>query len=94
MTINFDSGYVPDIEVRHRLYIARDLAKLEKGELADLIGVSRNTIGNYEGGDTTHMRKIVLKQWALACGVSLDWIMTGESPHETPPNGTHTETTG
>ena len=50
MTTAYNMGNVPPIEVRHRLRIAREYAGLEQNELAELIGVSRNTVGNAESG--------------------------------------------
>lgn len=79
MTTAYDSGNVPPIEVRHRLRIAREFAGLEQKELADLIGVSRNTVGNAETGGVKP-RRITLNAWALACGVPVSWILTGEGP--------------
>ncbi|MCV7065642.1 helix-turn-helix transcriptional regulator [Mycolicibacterium farcinogenes] len=77
MTTAYESGSVPQIEVRHRLRIAREYAGLEQSELADLIGVSRNTVGNYEKGHGDP-RRIVINAWALACGVPASWILTGD----------------
>lgn len=79
MTIAFGGGAVPQIELRHRLQIAREYAGLEQGELAERMGVSRNSVSNYEHGRTTP-RKIVLNAWAMACGVSIDWIRDGVAP--------------
>lgn len=78
MTTAFDSGSVPPIEVRHRLRIAREYAGLEQDQLADLIGVSRNTVGNAEKGRVTP-RQITINAWALVCGVPRGWIKTGTS---------------
>lgn len=83
MTTAYDQGTVPVIEVRHRLRIAREAAGLDQEQLADLIGISRNSIGNIEKGKLkTAPRKIVINAWALACGVPVGWLTTG---HEPPP---------
>ncbi|MGB3370022.1 MAG: helix-turn-helix transcriptional regulator [Rhodococcus sp. (in: high G+C Gram-positive bacteria)] len=68
--------------------IAREAIELEQSELADRMGVSRNTIGNAEKG-RTKPRKIVLNAWALACGVPVSWLETGnaENPHPDGPDG-------
>jgi DNA-binding XRE family transcriptional regulator len=89
MTIAYESGDVPPIEVRHRLRIAREYAGLEQDELADLIGVSRNTIGNAEKG-RVKPRKITLNAWGLACGVPVSWIEKGVpdcGPPQSPLDG-------
>ena len=83
MTTAYNSGRAPEILVRHRLRIAREAARLEQAELATLIGVSRGTIGNAEKG-RTEVRKILLNAWALACGVPVSWLETGQ---DTSPDG-------
>jgi transcriptional regulator with XRE-family HTH domain len=83
MTSAYDQGNIPEITMRHRLRIARESIGLDQDQLADLIGVSRNTIGNMEKGrGKTPPRKLILNAWALACGVPVSWILTGK---ETPP---------
>lgn len=72
-------GAEPTIELRHRLLIAREWAGYEQTQLAEEMGVSRNTISNYEHGRTTP-RKLVLNAWARACGVSMDWLLGRGQP--------------
>ncbi|OZF00870.1 DNA-binding protein [Rhodococcus sp. 15-1154-1] len=89
MTTAYESGKVPEIQVHHRLRIAREAVELEQSELADRMGVSRNTIGNAEKG-RTRPRKILLNAWALACGVPVGWLETGNAESPRPdgdPNG-------
>lgn len=50
MTSAYEGGHIPQIEVRHRLRIAREYAGLEQDELAAAMGVSRNTVTNTEKG--------------------------------------------
>lgn len=83
MTRAYERGVVPTIEIRHRLRIAREFAGYERDELADAIEVSRNTIGNAESG-RSKPRKIMINAWALACGVPVSWIMTGEHGGDGP----------
>jgi transcriptional regulator with XRE-family HTH domain len=81
MTSAYDQGSIPVISVRHRLRIAREHAGLEQDELADRVGISRNTVGNIEKGRLkTPPRKIVVNAWALACGVPVQWILDGTLP--------------
>lgn len=84
MTSAYNQGRIPEVEMRHRLRIAREFAGYEREELARLMEVSRNTVGNAEAGRTVP-RKIMLNAWALACGVPVDWIITGQPPQ--PPDG-------
>ncbi|WP_366076933.1 helix-turn-helix transcriptional regulator [uncultured Aeromicrobium sp.] len=53
--------------------------ELNQSQLAETIGVARNTIARVEQGATTPRRPVLIA-WALACGVSLHWIETGEAP--------------
>ena len=46
--------------------------------MADYLGVSRQTIGNYASG-RTHPTKGDMRLWAMRCGVSLRWLETGEA---------------
>lgn len=69
---------MPPIEVRHRLRIAREYAGLDQKQLADLIGISRTSVGNAETG-VVRPRRITLNAWALACGVPVSWLTDGVS---------------
>ena len=82
MTSAYETGTVPQIEVRHRLRIAREHAGLEQDQLAELIGISRTTVSNSEKGRSAP-RRIVVNAWAMACGVPASWIWTGDAS-ETP----------
>lgn len=86
MTSAYESGNVPEVQVKHRLRIAREFAGLEQDELAERIGVSRTTIGNAERG-VVKPRKITINAWALACGVPASWIETGSEPQNRPDGG-------
>jgi len=72
-------GTVPEWSVSDRLRKAREHAGYEQAALAEAIGVSKNTIGNYERGAVTPRRPVLLS-WALATGVPLVWLVDGESP--------------
>jgi transcriptional regulator with XRE-family HTH domain len=69
--------HIPEWTPGDRFRKARLDAGLKQHELADLIGVDKNTIGNYENGVTTRYQKIVLNQWALATGVPVSWLRDG-----------------
>lgn len=79
MTSAYESGNVPEIQVHHRLRIAREFAHLEQQQLADRIGISRNSVSSAELG-RTKPRKITLNAWALATGVPVTWLITGQTP--------------
>lgn len=83
MTSAYNQGVCPEVQIRHRLRIAREHAGYDQGQLADLVGVSRNTISNAETG-AVEPRRIIVNAWALACGVPVDWIITGKPPNDDP----------
>lgn len=85
MTSAYDRGSVPQIELRHRLRIAREFAGLEQSELADVIGTSRTTVSSAENKKHYTPRRILLNAWALATGVPVTWLITGEGPDGGPP---------
>ncbi|WP_089244775.1 helix-turn-helix transcriptional regulator [Rhodococcoides kyotonense] len=68
----------PEIKIHHRMRIAREEAGFEQGQLAELVGVSRNTISAAEKGRTAP-RRILINAWAVACDVPVDWLITGET---------------
>ncbi|MEV8339250.1 helix-turn-helix transcriptional regulator [Leucobacter sp. NPDC077196] len=74
-----------------RLAKALDVAGMSNQEMADCLGVSRNTISNYTHGNSSP-RKLYMREWAMRTGVPLEWLETGsfpneESPHTAGPNG-------
>lgn len=76
-------GGVPTFQQRHRLALALEYAGVDRDEIADVLGVHRNTVGNYLRGDTEPGRA-VLRVWAMRCGVPYVWITTGETPRDNP----------
>jgi transcriptional regulator with XRE-family HTH domain len=87
MSTQPEVGQVPEFTIAERLQLARTIAKLEKQELADRIGVSRDTIANYESRAWPRRRSpAYLKSWALACGVSYAWLETGQDPRDGGPD--------
>jgi len=79
-------GVIPAFTAGDRLRKARELAGLDQEAFAEMLGVSRGTVSNYERSATEHRKPIVLRAWAAATNVSQEWLETGEgSP--TPPTG-------
>lgn len=89
MTIATHDRRYPQFTIGDRLRKARTQLgpDMDAAAFADLIGVSRGTITNYELEKTPaeKMRPIVLNAWALATGVDVEWIRTGVLPVD-PPN--------
>ena len=78
-----DARRIPEITLRHRLRIAREAAGMDQTQLADVVGVSRNTIGNAERG-IGDPRRITLNAWAQATGVPVEWLVDGSTLTKEP----------
>jgi transcriptional regulator with XRE-family HTH domain len=78
MTDTAQHGGVPQFEMRHRMRLALEHARVSVNEMGDLLGVDRNTVSRYLNGHTTP-RLSVLRVWSMRCGVPLTWITTGRS---------------
>jgi transcriptional regulator with XRE-family HTH domain len=63
--------------------LALEAAGVSVEDMADTLGVHRNTVHNYMGG-RTHPRKLVLQAWAVRCGVPYTWLVTGETAPPRP----------
>lgn len=85
-----DRRRYPAFTIGDRLRKARTLlgSDMDVAAFAELIGVSRNTVTNYELERTTpdRMKPVVLSAWALATGVDVGWLRTGGSPNEEGPH--------
>ena len=79
MTIDVGAGHIPVWTRADRLRKARESAGLDQTTLGERIGVSRGTVSNAERG-TVEPRRAVIMAWAMATGVPLRWIDTGEAP--------------
>jgi Predicted transcriptional regulators len=79
---------VPEFTIGDYLRKAREHAGLEQAELARDIGISRQTVTNYEKG-YVRPRKATVMAWAMRCGVPPTWILSkgAESPRPEDPNG-------
>ena len=77
---------IPEIGLPQRLYLARDWAGYTQTDLASEMGVSRRTIVNAENG-SKEPRRPTLAAWALATGVPMEWLETGNAPTGTGPDG-------
>jgi len=84
MNVGNDVGAVPQWELQDRIQRARRYAGLEQGQLAELAGVSRKSVSNWEIGKTVPRRSALIAI-AFATGVNLYWLETGESPYPPEP---------
>jgi transcriptional regulator with XRE-family HTH domain len=59
-----------------RLKKARQLAGMEQTDIADALGVARNTVSNWENGRSEPSASAFVR-WARATGVPLEWLAEG-----------------
>lgn len=71
------SSSIPTWTLGDRLAKALDHSGVSVADMADELGVSRNTVGNYIAGRTAPKRAVVAA-WALLTGVPRDWLLTGD----------------
>lgn len=79
-------GNVPIWTEGDRLGKALRHADVSNQGMADYLGVSRNTVGNYIAGRTP-VDKRTRMLWALRTGVAIDWLEKGDGTPTPPPNG-------
>ena len=80
------TGTVPTFDKADRLAKALQHARVSVQDMADELGVSRNTVGNYLNRRTT-IGRAALRVWALRTGVPFEWLENGESPTSSPTPG-------
>ncbi|WP_096359409.1 helix-turn-helix domain-containing protein [Microbacterium sp. TPU 3598] len=66
-----------------RLRKSRLLAGLEQAQIADALGVARNTVSNWERGRSEPSATYFVR-WAHATGVTLDWLAEGVNAETAP----------
>lgn len=71
---------IPHFTVHDRLRKAREAAGFDQEHLAEVIGVSARTVGNWERGATSEdaMSHRTLRRWADACHVPIWWLADGD----------------
>jgi len=80
-----ERGSVPEFHQGHRLALALEYAGIGTGEMADYLGVHPQSVTRWTKGKTPVKRQ-TLMLWALATGVSIEWLETGQAPSvETEP---------
>lgn len=80
--------WVPVWTLGDRLRKAREGAGLEQSAIADDLGVSRRSVGNWECGHVVPKRATLLA-WALRTGVPVWWLEGAEEPQQDSPAGAH-----
>lgn len=89
MTQEQAGGLVLEFGITDRLRKAREHAGYASQKaFAELTGISRGTIGNYESPEWTTRKPYILEEWARATGVSVEWLRTGNGrPSGPTPDG-------
>lgn len=82
---------IPEFELTDRLRRAREFAGFDQARLAEALGISRNSVGNYESGRRLPTRPYLIA-WADVTGVDAVWLETGTAPADAgavvePPAG-------
>lgn len=72
---------VPEFDLPDRMRKALRAAGMTVQEMADYLGVARNTASNWINGKNPPSKQ-TQRLWALRTGVSFDWLQTGENPHQ------------
>ena len=80
------TGLVPAFTVADRVRKAREVAEMSQQELADATGMARSGIARIEGPES-RPRRTSLIAIAMATGVDLTWLQTGETPAGSDPDG-------
>jgi len=86
MTIAPEGNRTPEFGFNHRLGLARRNAGITQVEMAELLGVGRTTVGNYEAG-ATRPSKLAINAWAVETNVDVEWLKTGKAAVDKDPRG-------
>lgn len=76
----------PRFELTHRLARSLEWSGVSKVEMANALGVSRQTIDNYIKGRTVPTRGY-LRAWADECRIPFDWLAFGDAVTEPNTRG-------
>lgn len=72
---------VPQFDLADRMRKGLRITGSTVQEMADYLGVTRTTVSNWINGHITPSKQ-TQRLWAMRTGVSYDWLVTGESPHQ------------
>jgi transcriptional regulator with XRE-family HTH domain len=68
------------LSMSSRIRRARAAAKFSQAQLAELTGVKRSAVAQWEGTDCTSPNVEHLAQIAISTGVRFEWLATGRGP--------------
>ena len=85
-----EKGVVPVFDLADRMSKALREGRVSVAEMAEYLGVHRNTLGRYLSGASAPKRQ-TLRLWALRTGVPFKWLETGAEPEPLRPGPTSDE---
>lgn len=71
-----DANAPPEFDLADRLRKTLRESGIGVSEMADYLGVSRNAVSTWINGRIVPTGP-ALKLWALRCGVSVEWLVSG-----------------
>lgn len=74
--LDIPAKHIPQWTMADRMRKARMDAGYTAAQIAEVIGISRKTVTNYENGDTVPLRAI-LNAWAEVTGTYVEWLRDG-----------------
>lgn len=86
MTTQADFGTIPDWTLGDRMAKALKSQRISVQDMAEYMGISRNTITNWTH-DKSRPTRGDLRLWAMRTGVPLEWLETGTAPQPDGPEG-------
>lgn len=76
-------GVVPELDLGDRMLLALRHADVGTAEMADYLGVSRQSVSNWLGG-RKRPKTGALRLWALKTGVSFEWLCAARDLNPQP----------
>jgi transcriptional regulator with XRE-family HTH domain len=86
MSMQTSVGVVPEFDRADRMRKALRVSGISVQEIADYLGVARNTVSTWINGRIDPSTQTV-RLWALRTGVPYEWLQTGEIPDQGPGGG-------
>lgn len=80
MTTQTSAEHIPVWTLGDRFRKAREDEGLTQQELADALGIDRNTVSAYETNQRVRPSKLYVRAWAQECHVPEEWLRTGRAP--------------
>ena len=80
-------GTVPEWDIGDRMRKSLRVAKMTNQDMADYLGVARETISTWLSGRITPTKQTTML-WAMRTGVPHEWITTGCTPRDLNPEPT------